>query len=199
MKTNQPKATPVVVSHTTPRKRNGNQPRLAPKAIATLSPGSVDQIELNFVARVELLENGCWLWHGTFDKPRPRQPKRVPTFWRGTNRANGKIIRAYAYAYEKRIGELPDPKKFAFRLECGNDLCVNPTHYRIEPRRTMTMRESLPNARQALLSNPMCLNGLHERTPENTITFTYKGEPQSRCHPCMKATQRRKHHRNKAK
>lgn len=188
----------VEISYTTPRKVS-RQPKLAPVGCQTIDPITADQIELNFVARIELLGNGCWLWHGSHDKPRKSNPKRVPTFWQGTNRGNGKIVRAYAYAYEKRIGELPDPVKFAFRNECGQDLCVNPNHYRIETRKEMVMRESQPLAAKSNRENPMCQNGLHERTPENTITFTDKGKSVSRCHPCMKATQLRKYYRNKNK
>jgi len=195
MKNITPKASPVVVSHTTPRK--SRQAKVAPAGCRTINPVSADTIELNFVARVELLENGCWLWHGSVDTPHGKNIRPVPTFWQATCRADHKLVRAYAYAYEKRVGELPDQKHFVFRNECGLLLCANPSHYRIEARREMNERESLPVARAKAKANPMCRKGLHERTPENTLLLGIHKHPT--CKACTRATRRKRHLRDQAK
>ena len=190
------KNSPVVVSYTTPRRRS-NQPKVAPEGVPTIEPMSADIIELNFVKRVELLENGCWLWHGSVDTPHGKNKRPVPTFFAATNRANHKVVRAYAYAYEKRIGELPDQKKIALVNTCGLDLCANPYHYKPTPRTEIMDTYARPAQSATAKANPMCRNGLHERTPENTL---YQGkDKKGRCAPCTRETQKAKYYRNKAK
>ena len=204
MKNITPKASPVVISYTTPRK--SRQAKLAPAGCRTIDPITADQIEINFTKRVELLDSGCWLWHGTINTPRieaTRVIKRVvnlnpiPMFWAATSRANHKLIPAHRYAYEKRIGKLPDQKFFVMRNTCGLVLCVNPNHYEIVPRKEILANEATPIKERNEKNATKCRNGLHDKTPENTIFVGSVKKPV--CHPCRLAVQRAKYYRNKAK
>ncbi len=195
MKNITPKASPVVISHTTPRITS--RTKLAPAGCRTIEPITADQIELNFVARVELLDNGCWLWHGSIELQHANNGKPVPTFWAATSRANHKIVRAYAYAYEKRIGKLPNPKTHGFRNVCGLLACANPNHYEIIDRRSILNNEATPVKKQNEKNATKCRNGLHDKTPENTILVGSARKPV--CHPCRLIAQRRKYHRKKAR
>lgn len=189
--------TKVEISYCAPRITT--RTKLAPAGVRTIEPVSADQIEMNFVARVELLENGCWLWHGTIDQPHNKNAKRSPRFWRGTNRANGKVVGAHLYAYEKRVGAVPNPVKFVLRNECGQDVCVNPKHYRVESRAVMTGRESLPQARHAVTSRALCKNNLHDKIPENIVTNYRHGIPVTRCLPCARINRRLRYQRDALK
>jgi len=195
MKNITPKASPVVTTYTAPRITS--RTKLAPAGCRTIEPLTADKIEMNFVARVELLENGCWLWHGSVDRPRTNNNRPVPTFFAANGRADHKLVRAYAYAYEKRIGELPDQKFLVFRNACGLELCANPNHYKIEKRGEILEKEANPILRHNLATATKCKSGLHDKTPENTIRVGSAKKPV--CHPCRLATQRRKYYRNKAK
>jgi hypothetical protein len=195
MKNITPKASPVVISYTTPRITS--RVKLAPAGCRTIYPVSADKIEMNFVARVELLENGCWLWHGSVDTPHANNKRPVPTFFAANGRADHKLVRAYAYAYEKRIGELPDQKFLVFRNACGLDLCANPNHYKIEKRGEILANEATPIMLNNLATATKCKNGLHDKTPENTHYVGSAKKPV--CRPCRKATERAKYLRNKAK
>lgn len=195
------KNSPVVISHTKPRKI-GNQPKLAPAGCLTIEPITADQIEINFTKRVELLENGCWLWHGTINQPRANEKRvsnqnPVPMFWAATSRANHKLVPAQRYAYEKRIGELPDQKKFVLRNTCGLLACVNPWHYEIVARKEILVNEATPVLRENLATATKCRNGLHDKTPENTAYVGSSKKPV--CRPCRAAVERAKYYRNKAK
>jgi hypothetical protein len=187
----------VVISHTEPRPRKSGKPKLAPAGCRTIEPHTADQIEMNFVKRVELLENGCWLWHGTINQPRAKNLNPVPMFFAATSRADHKLVPAHRYAYEKRIGKLPDQKFFVMRNTCGLVACVNPNHYEIVPRKEILDIEANPALRESLATATKCRNGLHDKTPENTI---FVGSAKKAvCHPCRLAVQRAKYHRNKAK
>jgi hypothetical protein len=168
MKNITPKASPVVISHTTPRKRT-TKARLAPANCRTIEPLTADKTELNFVARVELLENGCWLWHGTRQEQTNNGRKIIPTFFL---KADGKyqIAIAYRYAYEKRIGKLPNPTYEALRRTCGDlALCVNPNHYEIFNRGEMIKVQATPVMRENRKNRKTCQAGLHENKPENIL------------------------------
>ncbi len=192
---NKNKNSKVVVSHTAPRITS--RTKLAPAGCRTIEPITADKIELNFVARVELLENGCWLWHGSVDTPHGNNKRPVPTFFAANGRADHKLVRAYAYAYEKRIGELPDQKFLVFRNACGLALCANPNHYTIEKRGEILEKEANPILRHNLATATKCRNGLHDKTPENTLYVGSAKKPV--CRPCRKETERTKYHRRKAK
>ena len=196
MKTIRAKASPVVTTYTTPRKLS-RQPKLAPAGCRTIDPVSADKIEMNFVARVELLENGCWFWHGSVDTPHANNKKPVPIFFAANGRADHKLVRAYAYAYEKRIGNLPDQKVLVLRNTCGLEVCANPSHYSIVARREILDNEATPVKKENEKNATKCRSGLHDKTPENTIQVGSAKRPV--CHPCRLATQRAKYHRNKAK
>jgi hypothetical protein len=185
----------VVITYTTPRITS--RTKLAPAGCRTIEPITADKIETNFVARVELLENGCWLWHGSVDRPRTNNNRPVPTFFAANGRADHKLVRAYAYAYEKRIGELPDQKFLVFRNACGLALCANPYHYTIEKRGEILANEATPILLKKVASATKCRNGLHDKTPENTHYVGSAKKPV--CRPCRKETERTKYHRRKAK
>lgn len=182
------------MSHTKPRKI-GNQPKLAPAGCRTIEPVSADQIELNFVKRVELLDNGCWLWHGSVDTQK-YAGKPLPTFWAATSRANHKVVVAYRYAYEKRIGELPNQKKSVLRNLCGENLCANPYHYELVARREILVHEATPIMRFNLKVATTCKSGLHEKNAENTFFMGKDKRPN--CLPCSKITRRARYLREKA-
>jgi hypothetical protein len=181
MKNITPKATPVVISHTSPRKRNTKQ-RLAPAECLTIEPLTADKTELDFVARVELLENGCWLWHGTTGIQARNGNKILPTFFIKVDGKN-KIVVAYRYAYEKRIGKLPHHTYYALRRTCG-DLahCVNPNHYEIFNRGEYIQETATPVMRENQRNAVTCQRGLHPKTAENTVYQKPNNTPT--CLPC---------------
>jgi hypothetical protein len=184
----------VVISHTTPRKPTTSK-KVAPAGCRTIEPITTDIIEMNFVARVELLDNGCWLWHGSIDGKK-NTGKMLPTFWAATSRANHKILLAYRYAYEKRIGQLPDQKTYVLRNQCGEMLCANPYHYQIVLRKSIVLNEATPVMRHNQKTALMCRKGLHERNAENTALMGKDKRPF--CLPCSKAHRRARYLREKA-
>lgn len=192
MKNITPKASPVVITHTTPRKKS-SQPRLAPADCRKIEPLTADKIELDFVARVELLENGCWLWHGTNVEQVNNGKKILPTFFMQID-GKSKIVIAYRYAYEKRIGKLPNPTYDALRRTCGDlALCVNPEHYKLYNRGKMIRIEAAPVFLKNIKNRKTCRAGLHEATPENTVYQKPTNAPT--CRPCRQLA----HLRRKAK
>jgi hypothetical protein len=196
MKNITPKATPVVISHTTPRKRTTKE-KLAPAECRTIKPLTADKIELDFVARVELLDNGCWLWHGTNQEQTNNGRKIIPTFFlKVANKY--KIVIAYRYAYEKRIGKLPNPTYHALRRTCGDlALCVNPNHYELYNRGEYIQETATPVMRENQRNATTCQRGLHPKTPENTIYQKPSNTPT--CLPCRQASWLRRKAKAKAK
>jgi hypothetical protein len=95
------------------------------------------------------------------------------------------MVYAHRYAYESRFDKLPDQRYYALEQTCHTELCVNPRHYEL------IHREVLANASRPFLiasvkANPMCRNGLHERTPENINTYPTKKGTRQTCRPCEK-------------
>jgi hypothetical protein len=161
-----------------------------------LEPVDVSYTELRFVAQVELLDDDCWLWRGGFQKPRPATSnRRIPTLWKGQGRLNGKMVFAHRYAYEKRIGELPNPRYFALLKTCDTEMCVNPRHFEVSSRKPLALN-ARPALMESIMSNPLCKNGLHERTPETTLQ---RESSNSTCAPCAKISQRERTARYLAK
>jgi hypothetical protein len=58
----------------------------------------------------------CWLWTGA-----------ITGGGRGKLKPNGKIVKAYRYAWQYHGHPLPPPD-LDFHHICGNKLCVNPDH-----------------------------------------------------------------------
>ena len=154
---------------------------------SVLTPLTQNITELNFARRVEILKNGCWLWHGSFSLPSKDRPTRQPLLWAGQGRLNGKMVMAHRYAYESRLGKLPDQRYYALERTCEQELCVNPRHYELTHRKKLALA-SRPMLLASIIANPMCRNGLHERTPENTVIHKDKGGTRRTCLPCQKVS-----------
>lgn len=166
---------------------NTNSHKALPELLGTsvLTPLSQNITELNFARRVEVLDNDCWLWHGSFQPAKASNGyKRRPLLWSGQGRTNGKMVYAHRYAYDSRIGELPNQRYYALEQTCELDLCVNPNHYELKHREIFA-HNSHPNLIASIKANPKCKNGLHDRTPENTL-IRNKNTPT--CLPCQKAS-----------
>jgi len=98
---------------------------------------------------------------------------------------------AYRYAYEKRIEKLPDQRHWAMVRQCETELCANPYHYEITERKKLA-NDARPNLIRAIKAKPMCRNGLHERTPENTIMVKHsEGKIGRTCRPCLKTASKK--------
>lgn len=157
------------------------------EVVRTIDRVDASATEDRFVAKVELLENGCWEWHGSFAPPKSSNGyKRRALLWYGKGRKQGKMVFAHRYAYESRIGKLPDQRYYALEQTCSIELCVNPYHYNLKHREVFAHR-SRPNLLASIKAQPMCRKGLHERTAENTITRKIgKGKTSDTCRPCLK-------------
>jgi hypothetical protein len=167
---------------------------------SVLSPINANITEINFARRVEVLENGCWLWHGSFQPAKASNGyKRRPLLWSGQGRLSGKMVFAHRYAYESRVAELPDQRYFGLEQDCSTELCVNPRHYILTQRKVFA-DDARPSAFAVIRANPMCKNELHERTPENTATIKIKnGGTRTTCKPCLKKSASEASKRHKAK
>ena len=167
-----------------------------------LEPLTLNITEINFARRVEVLENGCWLWHGSFQPAKKSNGyKRRPLLWAGEGRLNGKMVFAHRYAFESRVGKLPTSRYYGLERTCELDLCVNPNHYELKHREVYALR-SRPNLIASIKANPVCKNGLHERTPENTAVVKMGGgKTRTTCKPCLKASSKEavKRYRDKKK
>ena len=93
------------------------------------------------------------------------------------------MVFAHRYAYESRIGELPDQRYYALEQTCELDLCVNPNHYELKHREIFALN-SHPNLIASIKARPKCKNGLHDRTPENTLIRNTTPT----CLPCQKVS-----------
>jgi hypothetical protein len=185
----------VVVSYTEPRKIR--RARVAPEGCRTIKPTTADQIESKFVERVELLDNECWLWHGQMkSSAKPEKgTKPVPVFSAATSTTTRKLFTAHRYAYEKRIGRLPDQKVAALQNTCGLVRCVNPHHYELLTRQTILLKAATPTRAKIRRSATKCEKGLHDRDPENP--YRTKSGKRVPCQPCTQEIQRAMYQRKK--
>ena len=69
-----------------------------------------------FLKKVRKLDNGCWIWTGTWDR----------TKGYGLVRRNGALILAHRYAFRLAFGEIPQGSLICHH--CDIRLCVNPEH-----------------------------------------------------------------------
>lgn len=192
---NKNKNSAVVISYTAPRKIS--RQRVAPASRRIIEPVTADQIELKFVERVELLENGCWLWHGSMkNASNPKKgTKPVPVFSAATSTTTRKLFTAHRYAYEKRIGQLPDQKVSALQNTCGLIRCVNPEHYELITRKSILLKAATPTIAKSRRSATKCTKGLHDRDPESPhYTKSGKRVP---CQLCTQEIQRVMYQRKK--
>jgi hypothetical protein len=184
----------VVVSYTEPRKTT--KPKVAPSSCRAIAPTTADQIEAKFVERVELLDSGCWAWHGSMNKSN-KGAKSVPVFSAATSPTTRKLFTAHRYAYEKRIGQLPDHKVSALQNTCGSIRCVNPEHYELITRKGILLKAAIPTIAKSRRGATRCSKGLHDRDPENPhYTKSGKRVP---CQPCTQEIQRVMYERKKAR
>jgi hypothetical protein len=171
-------------------------PELPEKSV--LTPLNANITEINFARRVEILDNGCWLWHGSTSLATKGRPKRHALLWAGQGRLNGKMVYAHRYAYESRFEKLPDQRYYALEQTCHTELCVNPRHYELIHREVLA-HASRPFLLASVKANPMCKNGLHERTPENTNTYPTKKGTRQTCRLCEKVSNKKANAKYKAK
>ena len=101
-----------------------------------------DKLTSKFWAKTTVKEHDCWLWKG---KPAAHGHGQL------VDVDVGKVIPAHRYSYELHLGSL---RKTDFVLhECGNKLCVNPSHLRLShaPRLLEILPKGMkrcPNCRQ---------------------------------------------------
>ncbi len=75
-----------------------------------------------FMAKVDILPNGCWFWNG--GRSRGKGNKK----WYGSFSVNGVTIRAHRFSCEV-LGEMPPlPDGHDRSHTCDFSLCVNPEH-----------------------------------------------------------------------
>ena len=184
----------VVISHTTPRE--AHKVKRIPVACNTIEPVTPDEIELKFVQRVELLDNGCWLWRGSMNKSN-KGGKPVPVFSAATSPTTRKLFTAHRYAYEKRIGQLPDQKVSALQNTCGLIRCVNPEHYELITRKGILLKAAIPIIAKTRRSATKCVKGLHDIDPDNPY-YTISGK-RVHCQSCTQEIQRVMYARKKAR
>lgn len=136
-------------------------------------------LEERFWAKVQKLEDGCWLWTGG---------KRGCGY--GTIRRNGKNTSAHVVAYEMLVGPIPDGLEIDHL--CRVRLCVNPEHMEPVTHRE-NIRRSIGNfgdkARQT-----ECIHG-HPLSGDNLYIAT-NGRRQ--CRACAARRQREFHARRAA-
>jgi hypothetical protein len=112
-----------------------------------------DDLKQKILDRIEVDENGCWLWTGF---------SRSGGY--GDLHHLGRIQRAHRLSYEAFVG--PIPGDLTLDHLCRVRRCVNPEHLEPVTGRENTLRGESFAARYA--KQTRCKHG-HEYTPENTI------------------------------
>lgn len=74
--------------------------------------------EQRFLARVQKIQGGCWLWTGSLTKGY------------GALRVNGKNTLAHRFSFEMANGPIPAGMVIDHHFECPKN-CVNPDHLRL--------------------------------------------------------------------
>jgi len=125
--------------------------------------------EHRLLSKVEVDDNGCWLWTG----PRNRGG------YGGTIRAWRTGWLAHRLAYTVMVGEIPD----GFQIDhlCRVRHCINPTHLE-----AVTQAENLRRQGAAVTH---CPKG-HEYTRENTYYAPSSPRSQRRCRECARISSR---------
>jgi len=135
-----------------------------------------EDIEIRFFAKVQIVENGCWLWMGA-----------IGTKWSYPyfKSDSGKMVLAHRWAYERWVGPIPE----GFQLDhfvCETKHCVNPGHVRPVTPRENVLRSDGVTARNAAKTH--CIRG-HEFSEENTYRTPTTNDRQ--CRICQRETRRR--------
>jgi HNH endonuclease len=131
-------------------------------------------VEEKLLKRIEIAEDGCWLWTGATNE------SGYGYVWAG-----GRRWRAHRLAYSLFVSDLPEGMEIDHL--CRNRGCVNPDHLEAVDHRTNCLR-----GRNAQSEKTHCRNG-HEYTPENT--YVYQGERS--CRTCGRDRCRRWYVRQK--
>jgi len=128
----------------------------------------LDQVDRVFT-RIEVSEDGCWIWQGSKDKHG----------YGRTNLGSGKIQNTHRFLYEQLVGAVGTGLELDHL--CMNQSCVNPSH--LEP---VTHQENIKRwARNLGITH--CPQG-HEYSDENTYV-----SPIGRriCRQCTRASGKR--------
>lgn len=135
-----------------------------------------------FVARVYVMEDGCWEWLSALDTGGYAKIAVPP---RGT------WDRAHRVAYRLFVGPIPVGKQLDHL--CRRRSCVNPSHLEAVSARENTLRGDGVAGRYARRTH--CEHG-HEFSPENT--YTVPGSNARRCRICQRRRTRESEQRRRA-
>jgi hypothetical protein len=110
------------------------------KALEPIKRSLGNTTEERFMARVEKIEGGCWLWRGQIHSNR-----REGTEGYGVITVNKKPQFTHRWAYEKMKSRKLQPEDTLDHL-CRNTLCCNPEHLEVVTRSENTLRKNLYQA-----------------------------------------------------
>jgi hypothetical protein len=138
------------------------------------------------VAKVEVADDGCWLWTGSLD---------VSGYGRMAFRGrNCKVARVVWSASH----EIEWPENKAALHSCDNRRCVNPDHIRpgtiAENNQEAWDRGALRLRRQEVKG--FCRNG-HALTPDNLVTYPSIAHRSARCRECQRLSSARQNAKRK--
>lgn len=125
-----------------------------------------------FQRKYEILETGCWQWHGTTNSNRYG-------FFHLRNNGQKLIIMAHRFSYEVFKG--PIPKGYQLHHLCQNPACVNPNHLEPKTPRHHTLDHDTITGRNHRKTH--CKHG-HKFMPENT--YIRPGTKHRACKECAK-------------
>lgn len=142
-------------------------------------------------SRIQLAENGCWLWTRSLDHNGYGRARRA----RGTP-----DMQAHRFAYLTLVGSIPEGMTIDHLCHtrdtscsaggsCPHRRCVNPEH--LEP---VTQRENVARGRHPIakvIGSGRCING-HELTEANTYT---RPNGSKVCRTCQRKAKFRYHAR----
>jgi hypothetical protein len=123
-----------------------------------------DQRLQKFLSQINISENGCWEWQGSYVTN--RNGAKYGTFW------NGKTLQlSHRFSYEYFIGPIPPGKEMDHL--CRNTICCNPDH--VEP------VTHLENMQRGINKTKVTCSHGHPFSVENT-RIGQKGRRY--CHAC---------------
>ena len=119
-----------------------------------------------FQRRIEVADNGCWLWTGP-----------LYGYGYGSAGVNGRTHNAHRAVWETAVG--PIEKGLHLDHLCRNPACVNPAHMEVVTARVNAMRSTAPTAVNARKTH--CVRG-HPLNGENLLVDPKNGK--RRCRAC---------------